>query len=62
MASTNEDHWGVGSVHSTGEGSNDAGGKGLTVRSFCKQNIESTKRQEFDGKRASRNNRICKEI
>jgi hypothetical protein len=26
----------------TDEGSNDAGGKGWTVRSFCRQNIEGT--------------------
>ena len=45
MVSADEDHWGVGLVHSTDESSNDTGGKGLTVRSFCKQNIGGTKRQ-----------------
>lgn len=38
----NEDHRGVGFVHSTDESSNDAGGKGRTISCFCNQNIEST--------------------
>lgn len=42
MVSMNEDHRGVGFVHSTDESSNDAGGKGRTISCFCNQNIEST--------------------
>ena len=38
----NEDHRGVGFVHSTDESSNDAGGKGRTISCFCNQSIEST--------------------
>lgn len=39
---TNEDCRGVGFIHSTGEGSNDSGGKGWTISCFCNRNIEST--------------------
>ncbi len=62
MVSVDEDHWGVGLVHSTNESSNDTGGKGLTVRSFCRQNIGGTKRQDVYGKRESRNSPIRREI
>lgn len=42
MVSTNEGHWEVGFTRSTDEISKDAGGKGWTVRSFYRQNIEGT--------------------
>ena len=35
MVSMNEDHRGVEFAHSTGEGSNDSGGKGRTISCFC---------------------------